>query len=244
MTPSVMPVMVSYKSRLWIRVALRSFRRFFPDSPLLILDNNPDPGMAGYGPLIEEERAWIKDWCSQDYRHYFEPTKLFEKNHGLAMDWAARWCRSYRIRWMLHIEPDCLIDGVEWANRLLAAIQQDIWMVGSHRKFYGPIHPTPSLWAVNRIQASFREQLRGSDASHPRFSELMDMKGLMASLQPREVAYWTSWWDTAQKPWFDAAIHDRTLLIEESPDFRHFWGGSSFNVDPAKSGDPRVAQYL
>jgi len=145
---------------------------------------------------------------------------------------------------MLHFEPDCLIDGVEWVNKLLEATEKGIWMAGSHRKWYGPIHPTPSIWNLDQIRASFVEQPRGSDVHHPRFHKLMDMKGLFSQLQPREMAYWRSWWDTAQKPWFDAAIHDKTLLVEESPDFRHFWQGSSHNTDPTKVDDARVIQYL
>jgi hypothetical protein len=161
------------------------------------------------------------------------------------MDHAAQWCRTNGIRWMLHFEPDCLISGVEWMNRLLDATTKDIWMAGSHRKSYGPIHPTPSVWDVNQIQSSFQEQPRGSDMGHPRFHELVDMKDLMAQARVEKLeSYWASWWDTAQKPWFDAAIHDKALLVEDSPDFHHFWRGSSSNRDPRRIGDSRVNQYL
>jgi hypothetical protein len=244
MSISWMPVIISYRSCQWIKVGLRSFRHFFPDSPILIIDNNPDPGMVGYNSLVEVERTWLKEWRSQDRHHHFDKAELFEKNHGLAMDRAVRWCRANAIRWMLHFEPDCVIDGVEWANRLLNATSKDIWMAGSYRKSYGPIHPTPSVWDVNQVKSSFREQLRGSDVKHPRFHDLMDMRDLMSQTTVRDRGYWTSWWDTAQKPWFDAAIHDKALLVEESPDFKHFWMGSTHNTDPSKTGDSRVTQYL
>ena len=252
--PSFVSVIISYRSPLWIKVGLRSFRRFLPKLPILILDNNFDPGMQGYDSKVEVERKWIKEWCYQDSNSYLGKTSSPEKNHGLAMDWAVQWCREHGMRWMLHFEPDCLIDGVEWANKLLEATERDIWMAGSHWKTYGPIHPTPSIWDVNQIRSSFKEQLRGSDMNHPRFHELMDMKDLMAQAEREDLmsgpgrgwfqSYWANWWDTAQKPWFDAAINDKTLLVEETPDFKHFWYGSSHNPDPSKMGDSRVFQYL
>lgn len=247
MSPLVMPVIISYKSPLWIKVGLRSFRRFFPGTPILIIDNNLDSGMQGYDSRAETERKWIKDWCSQDRYNHFEKTVSPEKNHGLAMDRAAQWCRDHGVRWMMHFEPDCLIDGIEWANRLLGASAKKVWMAGSHRKSYGPIHPTPSIWDVNQIKSSFKEQLRGSDMSHPRFNELVDMKDLMSPeniTSPWFEHYWGNWWDTAQKPWFDAAVHDKALLVEETPDFKHYWSGSRCNPDPVKFGDSRLAQYL
>jgi hypothetical protein len=241
-----MPVIISYRSYPWIKVGLGSFRRFFPSSPILIIDNNLDPGMQGYDPLMETERKWIRDWCSQDRHNHFEKTVSPEKNHGLAMDWATQWCRDHGVRWMMHFEPDCLIDGIDWANQLLWATAKNVWMAGSHRKSYGPIHPTPSIWDVRQIKSSFKEQLRGSDMSHPRFNELVDMKDLMA--QAEKTAwfqhYWGNWWDTAQKPWFECAVYDKALLVEATPDFKHFWSGSGNNPNPAKFGDFRVNQYL
>jgi hypothetical protein len=242
-SPLCMSVIISYKSPLWIKVGLRSFRRFFPGSPILIIDNNLDPGVQGYDSRSEVEREWIREWRSQDSRSYFVKTEFSNKNHGLALDQAVQWCKGHGVRWMLPFEPDCLINGVEWANRLLEATTKDIWMAGSHLKSYGPIHPTPSIWDVGQIQSSFREQPRGSDMNHPRFHELMNMKDLMAHAKREKLeAYWAGSWDTAQKPWFDAAIHDKALLVEPTPDFEHFWNGST--TDPSKIVDSRVTQYL
>jgi hypothetical protein len=240
-----MTVIILHNSFPWIKVSLRSFSRFFPDSTVLIVDNNLDPGMSGYDHRIEEERNWIKAQCSHDSRYFWGKTESPRKSHGFGIDWAVQWCRDHGIRQMLHIEPDCLIDGVEWANKLLEATEKGAWMAGSHRKSYGPIHPTPSIWDVSQINSSFGEQLRGSDHSHSRFHELVDMKSLepaMTNAWFRE--YWTNYWDTAQKPWFDCAIHDKAFLVDESPDFKHFWNGSTHNTDPSKTGDPRVTQYL
>jgi hypothetical protein len=246
MSVSFMPIIISYRSRLWIKVGLLSFRRFFPDLPVLIIDNNPDSKIPAHDRNVEEERKWITRWRLHDHHHYFEKTGFPEKSHGRAMDWALRWCRTNGFDWMLHFEPDCLIDGTEWVNKLLDAAKKDIWMAGSHRKSYGPIHPTPSIWKVNQITSSFGSQRRGSDMNHPRFHELMDMKELLSDPVNRggPNGYWETCWDTAQKPWFDCAVHDKAVLVEETPDFRHFWCGSTSRPDPARYGDPRVMQYL
>ena len=245
MLPSVMPVVISYNSHLWIKVALKSFRRFFPNSPILIIDNNLDPGMPGYDSRVQIEKKWIRDWCAQDCHCHFVKANSSNRGHGVGMDCAAAWCRANGIRWMIHIEPDCIIDGVEWSNKLLEAAAKNVWMAGSHRKGYGPIHPTPSIWDMTKINSSFRTQPRGSDMNHPRFNELMNMEFLReGTIGYGWENYWSSHWDTAQKPWFDAAVHDKTLLVAETPDFKHFWYGSSTNPDPNKTGDPRVAQYL
>jgi hypothetical protein len=210
----------------------------------LVIDNNFDRWLSGYDHLVEAERVWIGDWCSKDRHSHLEKIKFPKKNHGLAIDHAVNWCREHKIRWMLHFEPDCLIDGVEWANKLLEATKQDIWMAGSHRKSYGPIHPTPSIWDVNQVKHSFMEQLRRDDVNHPRFHEVMNMKNLMDQITDQERNYWSNYWDTAQKPWFDCAIHDKAVLVEATPDFRHFWMGSTSNTDPNQVGDDRVKQYL
>src|SRR5262249_59467207 len=103
------------------------------------------------------------------------------------------------------------------------------WMAGSFRKGYGPIHPTPSAWRVDRVRSSFCGLERAPDESHPRFRELFDL-GTMRALcrSPGERSYFERFWDTGEKPWFDAALEGRTACVEP-PDFRHYWLGSTRN---------------
>ena len=37
--------------------------------------------------------------------------------------------------------------------------------------------------------------------------------------------WWQRFWDTGEKAWFEAAVHDAASLVH-APDFRHFWNGS------------------
>jgi hypothetical protein len=244
MAPFVMPVIITWKTYPWIRVGLQSFRRHFPLTPILVVDNNLDEGDPSYEAKIADERKWLDVWCAFDPYHVFVKTPQSNKTHGLAMDFAANWCRNRGILWMLHFEPDCLISGVEWARSLIEATRQDIWMAGSCKRGYGPIHPCPSIWNVRKITASFAPRLRGSDAQHPLFPQLMDLAGMQAEHSKEVWEGWKETWDMAQKAWFDAAVEGKALFVEAKPDFCHFWGGSHFNLDPRSQGDPRVEAYL
>jgi hypothetical protein len=127
---------------------------------------------------------------------------------------------------MLHLEPDCLVTGRLWRENLLRAIEQGAWMAGANRKPWGPIHPTPSAWLIRQVSGTFKGRPMARDIDHPRFQELVDLDVLEE--QAREQGCW-EWartrWDTADRAWFSAAIHDRAALVE-APDFRHFWLGS------------------
>lgn len=244
MSPLVMPVVIAYRSYPWIRVGLQSFRRHFPFSPILVIDNNPDRGHPLYEKKVDDERQWLSDWRAGDPCNVFLKTVRPEKKHGFAMDFAAQWCRSRGILWMLHFEPDCLISGVEWVYKLLEVIRQDMWMVGSHRKVFGPIHPTPSIWDVHHCTASFEIMLRGDDVNDPMFTQLVDMEKLQASVPAEYWPFWSVSWDTAQKTWYEAAKEKKDLLVDGSDDFQHFWQGSTHRTDPIVWGGERVREYL
>jgi len=133
---------------------------------------------------------------------------------------------------MLHIEPDCLVTGRAWRENLLRAIDRGAWMAGAHKKAWGPIHPTPSAWLVREVRTSFKEQPRNQGVAHPRCGELFDLSVLRAAAEPKGVWDWAREnWDTADKAWFEAAIHDRTALVE-APGFQHFWYGATANSLP------------
>ena len=243
MEPSVLPVVVSYRSNLWIRVALRSYRRHFPDGMILVVDNNPKPGAPGWEPECEEERAWLRSL--PDILLVENPRP--RKKHGAALDLAASWCRENGYEFLLAFEPDCLITGRRWFEELWAAVARGAWMAGAHKKAYGPIHPCPSLWRVARIQASFDNRVRGEDEQHPRFRELFDLDRLMRTVAAEggPVRWWARHWDTAQRAWFLAAVNDRAALAPKTDDFRHFWCGSSSNRrHRALREDPRLVALL
>lgn len=244
MEQAVLPVLVSYHTDRWIRVALRSYRHHFPEGPILVVDNNPEQGEPGWTPRCEQERAWLRG----------RPDVLLVKNerprkkHGTGIDRAVAWCRDHEVAFLLHFEPDCLVSGRRWFDDLWAAVESGAWMAGSDFKWYGPIHPTPSLWRVSEIRASFEAQPRGDDVRHRRFRDLFDLDGLVADRRADGDEHWEWWrdhWDTAQKAWFEAAVHDRARLVRTPGDFHHYWCGSTVHRDhPALADDPRLASLL
>src|SRR5262249_50656411 len=128
--------------------------------------------------------------------------------------------------------PDCLVTGRGWRETLIGAIETGAWMAGAVRKPWGPIHPTPSAWLVHEVRTSFTEQLRRPSAAHPRFKELVNLEALQAAAESNGCWEWAQqYWDTADKAWFHAAVHNRTRLVD-APGFRHFWLGTSTNSLP------------
>lgn len=242
---SVMPVVVSYRTRYWIRVGVGSFRKQFPDWPLLVVDNNPSPGEPEYTGESEEEREWLH--AQQGL--IILPNEVLPRTHGGGLDLALDWCRRNARTTMLHFEPDCLIFGETWVNALLAALESGAWMAGLFRSSYGPIHPTPSAWRVDQVAGSFQAQPRGAEELHPRFSELFSLEALQRVVEADGDTWewWRHHWDTAQRNWFHAAIHDRATLVsaEAETGFRHYWCGSTHNRESKVLWtDPALREFI
>ncbi len=120
-------------------------------------------------------------------------------------------------------------------------------MAGSNRRLWGPIHPAPSAWLVREVRSSFRTQPNKDDKLHPRFAELVNFESLRAMDEsPSYIGWAETHWDTAEKPWFEAAIHEKAALVD-APDFRHFWLGSaahSLPIDQLCARFPELGQWL
>ena len=225
----VVPVLVAYHSIHWIRVAVESYLLHFPEDRLLVIDNNPGRGEEGWVPDCVRERAWLEAHPGVILVANPEPPDglLRNRTHGAGLDLALQWCRRHDARVMVHLEPDCLVAGRQWRDNLLEALARGAWMAGSVRQCHGPIHPTPTAWLVDEVRASFRiAPWKGRDESRSRFDELVHPEALGEDRSPMGVWIgWTRYWDTGHKAWFEAAVLDRTALVE-TPDFTHFWHGS------------------
>jgi len=220
----VMPVFVSWNTQQWMPVGLGSFRQHFPSWQMLVIDNNPSEGEANWNQSHEAERRWLQS----------QPGVIVRKNngqvktHGAAVDLAVEWCRQHGVEYLLHLEPDCLITGTQWYANLCRGMDAGAWMAGSHRKHYGPIHPTPSLWRVSRIRSSFDYANRLEDERHPRFLELFDRAWLIQAVSEagQNPEFWKTTWDSGQRPWFECAVENKAFHAVEANDFVHFWFGS------------------
>lgn len=225
----VVPVIVAYFTPDWIRVAITSYLRHFPDDRVLVVDNNPLRAEAGWMPACERERRWLRSHPRVDYvmNHLVPCSRYGGRPHGLGLDAALGHCRDLDADVLLHLEPDCVVTGTRWRENLLGALADGAWMAGSHRQEHGPIHPCPSAWRVDRVRSTFAGWEWEYDARHPRFHELVDLDRLKAVVGPGHAwdVFWSLFWDTGHKAWFDAAVHDRAALVD-APDFRHYWHGS------------------
>lgn len=239
-TPSYQPLLIAYRTWPWTLIAVRSFQEYFPDQQLVVIDNNPPADHSEWLPRCAEEQAWLRS--QSDLIVIKNPGCDRSPGHGI--DQGLQHCREQGHEFLVHLEPDCLISGRRWLDTLLEPCRQGAWMSGSHRRFYGPIHPTPSVWRTDVPWASFAHCHRQEDVFHPRFQELFQRQELLEwtqSHEPESHAWWQEHWDVSQRNWFCAAAVDRAVLVEPTNDFEHFWYGSQRPPDP---NEPRFQPYL
>jgi hypothetical protein len=221
--------MIAFHTADWIKVAVTSYLEHFPNDRILVVDNNPKRGEVDWTPDCERERRWLLGHSRVDYlpNTQLPSDRNYDPPHGIGLDVALEWAKARGAEVLLHFEPDCLVLGRCWRENLLEAIAQGAWMAASFRHPFGTLHPTPSAWRIDRVRTSFSGQRRAGDACHPRYHELVDLERLRAEVEPRgEWSWWETYWDTGEKAWFECAVADRAAQVE-TPDFRHYWGGST-----------------
>ena len=241
----VLPVIVAFKTPLWVRIALRSFSQWFPGKPVLVIDNNPHPGERAYDERAAEESQWLRDQDSIFlFRHHNRgPTAGFPPfSHGAALDAGIQWCRQQSIDAVVLFEPDCFIAGREWFLCMVEALEQGAWMAGAKTTPFGPIKPCPSAWMVEHIHGTFMPTPR--PMNHPRYDELVDDEKMWQCIDPDLRGFWKHYWDTGFQNWFYAAAQDKaTALATDQPlpprlsaalhwkGFHHVGAGSTLNRD-------------
>jgi len=236
-----MPVMVAFQTLDWMPIALNSFWAHFPHFRVLVVDNNPREDEPDFFPIHAEERDWLQ-------QHPFlivieQPHQ--PRTHGRAIDCGLQWCRDHHIDCMLHLEPDCVITGTRWYENLCQGLDRGASMSGSHRKLYGPIHPTPSLWRVQDCHTTFDSCERAADEQHPKFSEVFDLDWLLDAIRKTggDLDFWETQWDTGQKAWFELAKDGRDHQACETDDFQHFWFGATTSIQHTLNKHPELNAY-
>lgn len=197
----------------WTKISITSFREHFPDDPLLVVDHNH------FAP----ERAFLASWGAIVLDNHGPTT------HGGGLDAARLWCLENGYEVMVHFEPDCEVYGRRWYANLVGAIEFGYWMSGSQKMPFGPIHPCPSAWLLDKFDHTFQACLRGRDVMHDRYSEFVPFPDQLDWIDQHPPTwgwqrFWTYWWDTGMKNWFDAAVQDKAALVS-CEDIRHFWYG-------------------
>ena len=218
-------VMVAWNTLKWVQKSIPQFLEHFDDYNLLVVDNNSIKSEEKWIQVHADEADYIKGqkviYAKSDWPY---DNSYSRRSHGLGIDFAKNWCVKNGYDVIIHIEPDCGIFGRKWFDNILAAYNDDTWMIGSCRLTYGPIHPTPALFILDKFQHTFGECRRAYDVLYPKYYEVFNIKPFFSSHV--QFNFWCKFWDTAQKNWFEAAIRGKTVLVEKADDFIHYWNGS------------------
>jgi len=230
-------LLVSYYSYGWTKKCLESLFYFFPEHPVLIVDNTPcitdseyrknsyknrlcsKNYPLTYDKIFEVERKWFKS--KKNIQVIQTPHYLF---HGNAVNFALKWCYFNEIKTAVHIEPDCLVGGKNWLENLLKAIDEGYWMAGGCRLEDGVLHPTPTIWLVYKcFWLDFEPVCKNNDIFHPRYHLVCDDYKIL----PSNFDGWRkNNWDTGMKAWFEMAKIGKAKHVN-THDFLHIWGSSS-----------------
>lgn len=231
--------LVSFRSPHWLQVAVESFKEQFPGEKLLVVDNNI---------TTSAESAFLRSRTDILYLPG-NATANYQPTHGDGMDIAANYCREQRIEILTHIEPDCVISGTAWRTCLESVIDPAVcWLAAACWRSYGPLHPCPSSWLVEKFSSSFSQQPRAPDKLHPRYADFLDEAELRAVCSTIEWdQFFSALWDTAQKNWFYAAtrFRSRCLTLKPEDGFQHYWKGTrSADFERIQSEHPELLRYV
>jgi hypothetical protein len=139
--------------------AIWSFKKFYPNIPLLVVDDDSNPkdknkALRWYqksgGPYdpdtnkIKEEALKIGFDFIQVPPNDFHPT-----GHGNAMDYAARYIKT---RWMFHFHPDYRLIKLGILEELTADLNEDICGVGADKTRHSDIKALASVAAIYNVE--------------------------------------------------------------------------------------------
>lgn len=198
----------------WTKISIQSFRKHFPEEPLFVVDQN---GYANERLLCETAGAKIIG----DGR---------KGHHALGVHKVLDVIRS-QYDAFIHIEPDCLFTGRGWYEQIVAALNSGYWMAGPSRLPYGPLHPCPSGWVLDKLPGRFDYQPQGQDLYHSKYGRLVNIEVICNEIlrarshHAKQVAIAKLlYWDVGLKNWFDCAVVEKAIQTN-SEGFRHFWFG-------------------
>ena len=216
----------------WPKIMLRSLREHFTEEVILI--NHLDR------PLPTD---YYDDKCTVLNGKI---GRLDRMTHGAGIDTAVEFLKKRGDRYFIHIEPDCLITGKDWANGLVSAVESGAVMSGIHKLPFGPIHPCPTIWDINRTSGSFDRSNR-TEAINQQIFNYKDMVKWFIDIGMSNdgIWFWCHFWDCGIKNWYMAALDGLAIHSTNSGGFRHFFNGMVKTPTVLEPGDFAVVQkYL
>lgn len=193
----------------WPKIMLRSLREHFSEEVILV--NHLGRSLP---PEYYDNNCIILDGLQN------------KMTHGAGVDAAVEFLKNRGDKYFIHIEPDCLITGRDWVNGLVGAAASGAVMAGTYRLPFGPIHPCPTIWDINRIDGSFDISNRIGHVDQRIFNYRDMIRWLLDSgFNDDDIWFWCHLWDCGIKNWYKAALQGLAVHSVNSDGFRHFWGG-------------------
>ncbi len=233
----------------WIKVCLRSYRDHFPDHPIAVVNNNPakheppdgtNDKSCDWSAACDVETRWLERFPRITLLRNPGPNR----EHGACLDLLLQFSRQAGYDYMLCLDPDCLVRGRAWLERLMQAAEAGDWMTGGSYCAAGPLHNVPAIFDTRVDWHSFRAATRGEDLRHPRYQEVVDLERLRRFSETFCDGAAVLNWDTGQRNWFLAATADKARFVDCSDGLIHFWGGSWCQRQCAFLDSQEAAKYL
>jgi|694.fasta_scaffold20543_3 hypothetical protein len=236
-------VLVSYFSNGWTQSCIRSLLKYTQDADILVMDNNPsisdsEQRTKSFSSCSNSLGQPVKNGitqCEIERRHLkrFENLHIIQTphkmSHGKCLNLAMHFANSNKYKYLVHVEPDCVIKGSRWYLNLMDSMQQDFWMAGSCIYFTGHIHLTPSVWKIGETNfLDFEVCSNEGFKQDPEFTKIY--KTEINFHMQNVVDFTKKYFDTGVRAWYYCAKHGKAKLIK-NPDLIHLWANSSNNFN-------------
>lgn len=205
---------VVYMYPIWPLVLLRSLRKYFTHDPIVIVNHMKSKILNEY----YDDKCIILDGG-------------VIRRHGSGVDIAVDYLKSNGYRYMVHVEPDCVITGPNWINSMISCIESGALMSGSSVLPFGPIHPCPSVWDLSSVDNTFDWTIRHQAIEDGIFSETKLKKWLAINNMPNNcqmgdklVNFWIKYWDCGIQNWYKLAKLGHTM-VSDGDGIIHFFNG-------------------
>lgn len=222
----------------WPTIFMRSLRRFCKNF-VLIVNHLPNGGTVESSALIGNTKVISHLNTPNPNPHLGKG--LGELSHGMGIDLAVNYLKDNGFKSFVHVEPDCLVTGIDWLKEIAIALADGYHMAGSSQLSYGPIHVCPTGWNLDFIADTFDvtliDQSLIPDPKHFDFIKLVKWC-LDVNVGHRAIWFLCSHWDTGFKNWYIAASKNKAKVTSGNG-FIHFTNGSNRPPDQL----PKEVQY-
>lgn len=188
---------------------------------IIVVDNNPEPGekyRADYPvPFYPENFAAESLWLNNlEHPKLIKLRNEDDRSHGAAFELARTWCNKNGIRYLSHIEPDCVIRGRKWLDKQMEAIRAGSWVAGVGRTGIFAdqlifINPTSTTYDLDPL-CGIPFQLTEIDYEQP------ELVALIGNVNPKDIKKalfepFPKYWDHGAFMWWNAYLNNAAKFV-------------------------------